>query len=712
MIAFVPLFFFGSLYAQISLGDDASGAGLYLVTFFGGFAAGSQWGGRILDSRGARAAVVPGLVVAAVGFALWANSLDHLDLGDQWIYIVIAGIGVGLVLGPANTDAINRAPRTSYGEATGITQTVRNFGSSLGLAVLGTVLILQNKSNIESSLGALGVPKERADAIADSVSQGAGGPPGAVERGGARVQEIAGAIQHDFASSTQVVFYAMAGVLAVAFVVAWIGMPHGKSEAVPEADEPATPARGLDDGAAARPFRFRLLPSGRSPCFDKLFGTPVHCPGCRRRSAARSSPTRSSSGLCEEILGGVYAPGEKLPTQRALAADLGVNMASIREAVKRLEQLRLVEVRHGDAMRVRDWRADGGLDVIAHLLFRAGGLDRDTLASVLEARRLMLAEAAGLAAGRRSDEQAARLAELAERIATADTRGGGAGDRLGADGGAGRGLRQPRAAPDHELDPRALPRPRGRLPGRRRRPRAAGAALPRGRGCGRGGRRRAGRSDGRRADRPPGAGAAGAVRRCHGRRGEPMTALRRADPARGVDLRLRLRHRRRARAAAARRSRETDAVAAFDRMLARAPRLNRVGLRALLHAAELAPRARRPARACGALSVEQRAELLGARRALRARLSCASCSKLIKGVACLTYYGDDDRHAQARLRRRRGRRRARGAARARSCGRERATHHRHRLHATAAACSAPREERVEQGALGHAASASCARTCA
>ena len=123
--------------------------------------------------------------------------------------------------------------------------------------------------------------------------------------------------------------------------------------------------------------------------------------------------------LCEGILSGLYEPGEKLPTQRALAAELGVNMASVREAVKRLEQLRLVEVRHGDAMRVRDWRAHGGLDVIAHVLFRAGGLDRDTLLSLLEARRLMLAESARLAAGRRSDEQAARLAELAGRIAEA-----------------------------------------------------------------------------------------------------------------------------------------------------------------------------------------------------------------------------------------------------------------------------------------------------
>jgi DNA-binding FadR family transcriptional regulator len=123
--------------------------------------------------------------------------------------------------------------------------------------------------------------------------------------------------------------------------------------------------------------------------------------------------------LSEQILSGRYEPGEKLPTQRTLAAELGVNMASIREAVKRLEQLRLVEVRHGDAMRVRDWRAHGGLDVVAHVLFRAGGLDRDTLTALLEARRLMLQEAARLAAERRGEDQVDRLRELAERIAAA-----------------------------------------------------------------------------------------------------------------------------------------------------------------------------------------------------------------------------------------------------------------------------------------------------
>ena len=124
--------------------------------------------------------------------------------------------------------------------------------------------------------------------------------------------------------------------------------------------------------------------------------------------------------LCEDLLSGRYAPGEKLPTQRRLAADLGVNMASIREAVKRLEQLRLIESRQGEGMRVRDWRAHGGLDVIAHVLFGASGLERETLADVMEARRTMLVAVGRLAAERRTAALARRMRELADRIAGAE----------------------------------------------------------------------------------------------------------------------------------------------------------------------------------------------------------------------------------------------------------------------------------------------------
>jgi GntR family transcriptional repressor for pyruvate dehydrogenase complex len=129
-----------------------------------------------------------------------------------------------------------------------------------------------------------------------------------------------------------------------------------------------------------------------------------------------SLPDQVFRELVGAVLDGRYSPGERLPTQRALAADLGVNMASLREGIKRLEQLRLVDVKHGDAMRVRDWRRDGGLDVLAY----AAGTDPELLRPLFEARRLLLTEAARLAAERRTGEQAAVLTQIAAAVATSE----------------------------------------------------------------------------------------------------------------------------------------------------------------------------------------------------------------------------------------------------------------------------------------------------
>jgi DNA-binding FadR family transcriptional regulator len=129
------------------------------------------------------------------------------------------------------------------------------------------------------------------------------------------------------------------------------------------------------------------------------------------------------SVLRDQILSGRYRAGEKLPSQRTLAREYGLNATTVREAIKRLEQLRLVDVRHGDAMRVSDWRTASGLDVIAHVLFDTTGLNRETLRSLMEARRWMLSVAAGLAAERRSEAQAEdlrSLAHVAAREQTAD----------------------------------------------------------------------------------------------------------------------------------------------------------------------------------------------------------------------------------------------------------------------------------------------------
>ena len=132
-----------------------------------------------------------------------------------------------------------------------------------------------------------------------------------------------------------------------------------------------------------------------------------------------SVPDQVFEQLRGAILSGVYGPGERLPPQRALAGEMEVNMASVREALKRLEQLRLVEVRHGDATRVLDWRRSGGLEA----LLLGGAMGAPFARDLFEARRLLLVEAARLAAQRRSGEQAQQLRELAEAVERADEPG-------------------------------------------------------------------------------------------------------------------------------------------------------------------------------------------------------------------------------------------------------------------------------------------------
>jgi EmrB/QacA subfamily drug resistance transporter len=222
MLVFIPVFFFASEYAQIGLGKNPSEAGIFLLYFFIGFVVAAQIGGRMLDRGGAKRPVTLGCALGAVGFWLWAGKVTELDFSSQQWYIILAGAGMGLMLGPASTDAVNRASRLSYGEATGITQTVRNYAASLGLAILGTILVSQMRSRVTTSLISAGVPSAKAHAQASSISQ-AQGPGGGVAF-------IPHFVRLDFAYATRSVLYVMAAIMAAAAVVAFAGLRAGAQE--------------------------------------------------------------------------------------------------------------------------------------------------------------------------------------------------------------------------------------------------------------------------------------------------------------------------------------------------------------------------------------------------------------------------------------------------------------------------------------------------
>ena len=231
-LVFIPVFFFGSEYAQISLGKNASQAGVILLFFFIGFVVAAQLGGRMLDKGGAKRPVVIGCALGAVGFYLWAGKATNLSFGAQQWYIIMAGAGMGFMLGPSSTDAVNRASRLSYGEATGITQTVRNYAASMGLAILGTISVSRVRSNFTNSLIQRGVPAAQAKAQAGSVSVSGGSGSGS-----GNLSAIPQFFKVDFAGATQTVLYVMAGIMAVAAVIAFVGLRRGVQEDVGQVAE-------------------------------------------------------------------------------------------------------------------------------------------------------------------------------------------------------------------------------------------------------------------------------------------------------------------------------------------------------------------------------------------------------------------------------------------------------------------------------------------
>jgi GntR family transcriptional repressor for pyruvate dehydrogenase complex len=100
----------------------------------------------------------------------------------------------------------------------------------------------------------------------------------------------------------------------------------------------------------------------------------------------RSVPEDVFEQIVAEVLSGDMQPGQALPSERRLAEVLGVSRPAVREALKRLTEAGLVEVRQGDATTVRDFRRHAGLDLLPRLLFHGGEVDVAVVRSILETR--------------------------------------------------------------------------------------------------------------------------------------------------------------------------------------------------------------------------------------------------------------------------------------------------------------------------------------
>jgi len=137
-------------------------------------------------------------------------------------------------------------------------------------------------------------------------------------------------------------------------------------------------------------------------------------------SKKRARPPRLTEGaidkIRERIVSGAWGPGARLPRESELAAELGLSRNSLREAVRALSQLRVLEVRQGDGTYVSSLEPALLLEstgFVSHLLLGK------TEVELYEVRRILEAAAAALATGRIDSDQKVALAESLERMGEA-----------------------------------------------------------------------------------------------------------------------------------------------------------------------------------------------------------------------------------------------------------------------------------------------------
>ncbi|MEU0596862.1 FadR/GntR family transcriptional regulator [Streptomyces sp. NPDC006393] len=120
---------------------------------------------------------------------------------------------------------------------------------------------------------------------------------------------------------------------------------------------------------------------------------------------------RAIERIKEMIADGLLEPGQRLPTERDLAAQLGISRSSMREAIRALTVLGVLEARHGSGIYVT--RLEAG-DLLETFGVVAGLTRGPRLVELLEVRRILESTATALAAARITPD---RLAAVGKHLA-------------------------------------------------------------------------------------------------------------------------------------------------------------------------------------------------------------------------------------------------------------------------------------------------------
>jgi len=220
----ISIIVFGAIYLQDILHFTPLETGFALMPIIISVVIMSQVSGRLLDRVGVRIPALFGTALIAGGFLSQAMFLEQAEFLFILPGMILLGLGIGLVMVATNTDALNRAPSQYRAQASGVVQTIRQMGATIGLASIGglvtTMLAWETDNIILNYKG-----DERAKTL---LSQAELGQVDAIKELMAKYPELLDQFHLSLSKSIAAGYYFAGIVSALAFFVALFLMSSGK----------------------------------------------------------------------------------------------------------------------------------------------------------------------------------------------------------------------------------------------------------------------------------------------------------------------------------------------------------------------------------------------------------------------------------------------------------------------------------------------------
>jgi len=141
------------LFVQAVTGNSATNSGVVLTPMMLGFMFSSIVGGQLLSRTGRyKFLAIYGFVVAAIGMFLLSRMTATTGNGQISLNMVVTGLGIGVMMSLFTIVVQNAFPFRQLGEVTAGLTFFRSIGSTIGVAVMGTIMTNSFQSALQSNL--------------------------------------------------------------------------------------------------------------------------------------------------------------------------------------------------------------------------------------------------------------------------------------------------------------------------------------------------------------------------------------------------------------------------------------------------------------------------------------------------------------------------------------------------------------------------------